>query len=66
MPGRFLPKLRVDYFPGVSPPVQHPLLCGFTGSAGALLVGAKEPVFFTDALTPDRQREQVLRCQHNN
>jgi len=34
-------------------------LCGFTGSAGALLVGAKEPVFFTDGRYTEQAREQV-------
>jgi Xaa-Pro aminopeptidase len=34
-------------------------LCGFTGSAGALLVGGAQPVFFTDGRYTEQAREEV-------
>ena len=53
-----LPKLQVDAFLITHlPNVRY--LCGFTGSAGALLVGGAEPVFFTDGRYTAQAREQV-------
>ncbi len=52
------PKLRIDHFLVTHPPnIRY--LCGFTGSAGALLVGGTEPVFFTDGRYIEQAREQV-------
>jgi Xaa-Pro aminopeptidase len=35
-------------------------LCGFTGSAGALLVGGAEPLFFTDGRYTEQAHKEVL------
>jgi Xaa-Pro aminopeptidase len=54
-----LPKLRVDYFLITHlPNVRY--LCGFTGSAGALLVGGGEPVFFTDGRYTEQAHVEVI------
>lgn len=34
-------------------------LCGFTGSAGLLVVGAREPIFFTDGRYTEQAQEEV-------
>src|SRR6185312_9767436 len=34
-------------------------LCGFTGSAGLLIVGGREPIFFTDGRYTEQVREEV-------
>ncbi len=53
-----LPKLQVDYLLITHlPNIRY--LCGFTGSAGALLVGGPEPVFFTDGRYTAQANEEV-------
>jgi Xaa-Pro aminopeptidase len=53
-----LPELRVDYLlVSHLPNVRY--LCGFTGSAGALLVGGPQAVFFTDGRYIEQAREEV-------
>jgi Xaa-Pro aminopeptidase len=48
----------VDYFLVTHlPNIRY--LCGFTGSAGALLLGAKEPVFFTDGRYIEQAHQEV-------
>ena len=34
-------------------------LCGFTGSAGLLIVGGREPIFFTDGRYTEQARDEV-------
>jgi len=52
-------KLRVDYLLITHLPNIH-YLCGFRGSAGALLVGGAGPVFFTDGRYIEQAHEEVL------
>lgn len=54
-----LAKLRVDYLLITHlPNIRY--LCGFRGSAGALLVGGAGPVFFTDGRYIEQAHEEVL------
>ena len=53
-----LPKFRVDQFLLTHlPNIRY--LCGFTGSAGVLLVGDGEPIFFTDGRYTAQANEEV-------
>src|SRR5882762_10526257 len=53
------PRLRIDYLLiTYLPNIRY--LCGFTGSAGALLVGGGEPVFFTDGRYTEQAHEEVI------
>jgi len=55
---RSLATLRVDYLLITHlPNVRY--LCGFTGSAGALLAGGPEPVFFTDGRYTMQAHQEV-------
>src|SRR5882672_4465074 len=53
------PRLRIDYLLITHlPNIRY--LCGFTGSAGALLVGGAEPVFLTDGRYIEQGNKEVL------
>jgi Xaa-Pro aminopeptidase len=64
-----LPKLRADYVLITHLPNLH-YLCGFTGSAGALLVGGAEKVFFTDGRYTTQAKAEVqdarIRIEKHN
>ena len=53
-----LPKLRADQFLVTHlPNIRY--LCGFTGSAGVLIVGGPEPMFFTDGRYTAQAEDEV-------
>jgi len=54
-----LTRLPVDYLLITHPPnIRY--LCGFTGTAGALLVGGGDPIFFTDGRYTEQAHEEVI------
>jgi Xaa-Pro aminopeptidase len=54
-----LSKLGVDYLLiSHLPNIRY--LCGFTGTAGALLVGGGDPIFFTDGRYTEQAHEEIV------
>src|SRR5258708_20325204 len=58
-PSTDLNRLPVDYLIITHRPnIRY--LCGFTGTAGALLVGGGDPIFFTDGRYTEQAHEEVI------
>jgi len=59
---QFLPGHKLDFLLITHPPnVRY--LCGFTGSAGALLITPKTAIFFTDGRYTSQAKEEVQKAR---